>query len=127
MTTVVFHHLIWPLSASLIKSVKLESESNNIPLIFQNAIFGLSLFAIAVLKKVHNRTGYSSLFSRRQSQKSNRPKPSILKDQGYITSFKDKGHYLKQMYYHSSSTYSQSERSPSCCVSQAKYVLNISS
>ena len=56
----------------------------NIPVIFQNASFGLSLFAIAASKKVRNWTGYYSLFSKRQSQKSSRPKTSILKDHGYI-------------------------------------------
>jgi len=54
-----------------------------IPVILQNAIFVLSLFALAASKKIRNRVGYSSLFSRRQSQKSSRPKTSILKDHGY--------------------------------------------
>ena len=54
-----------------------------IPLLLQNAIFGLLLFAIGGSKKVHNRAGYSSLFWNLQSQKSSRPKPSILKKQGY--------------------------------------------
>jgi len=59
--------------------------------IFQNALFVLSLFALGVSKKVRNRAGYSSLFSKRQSQKSSRPKTSILKDQGYID---DKSQYI---------------------------------
>ncbi len=57
--------------------------SGYIPKILQNAIFVLSLFAIAASEKVRNRTGYSSLFPRPQSQKSNRTKPSILKYLGY--------------------------------------------
>jgi len=55
-----------------------------IPNFLANAIFGLLLFAIAILKKVRNRTGYSSLFLKWQSQKSSRPKPSILKELRYI-------------------------------------------
>jgi len=60
-----------------------KKELGCIPKFHQNAIFGLSIFAIAILKKVRNRTGYSSLFLKWQSQKSSRPKPSILKELGY--------------------------------------------
>jgi hypothetical protein len=53
-----------------------------IPNLFQNAIFGLLLFARVALKKIRNGAGYSSFFSTPPAQKSSRPKPSILKDIG---------------------------------------------
>jgi hypothetical protein len=49
-------------------------------------VFGLSLFAMAALKKAHNSPGYSSPFSKQPSQKSSRPKTSILNNLGYIFS-----------------------------------------
>jgi hypothetical protein len=39
---------------------------------------------MAALKKAHNSPGYSSPFSKQPSQKSSRPKTSILKNLGYI-------------------------------------------
>jgi general secretion pathway protein J len=54
-----------------------------IPNFLQNAIFGLLLFALMASKKVRNRAGYYSLFSKPSAQKSSRPKHSILKELGY--------------------------------------------
>jgi hypothetical protein len=63
----------------------IPGELPYIPKILQNAIFVLLLFALSVLKKTLNRAGYYSFFSKQTTQKSSRPKPSILKDHGYIS------------------------------------------
>ena len=58
-----------------------------IPVIFQNAIFSLLLFAPMTFKKTRHRMCYDSSFKMPWTQKSSRLKHSILKDYGYIPKF----------------------------------------
>jgi len=72
--------------AAVIRALENFIKSSNngyISNFLQKAIFGLLLFALMASKKVRNRAGYSSFFSKPSVQKSSRPKPSILKEFGY--------------------------------------------
>ena len=67
---------------------ELDDVNTPIPNFLQNTIFALLLFALKILKKIRNRAGYYSSFSKSSAQKSSRPKHSILKELGYIGQFK---------------------------------------
>lgn len=61
-----------------------QTLGGNIPNFLQDAISGLLRFARMTLKRIRNRNGYSSSFSKPSVQKSSCPKHSILKEFGYM-------------------------------------------